>query len=168
MTETTTIAGRAGLASYGGSLARVAELARVAPFAAGLPLRSFLELGAFPGAVPCARLHARQVLWEWGLAALGETSELLVSELVTNAIQISRTATQGTTPPIRLWIVSDKTQAVILVWDAIPLPPVLKDAAEDSETGRGLLLVEALSTQWSWHFPPGPGGKVVWARAVLD
>jgi hypothetical protein len=31
------------------------------------PLRSFLELGAFPGAVPCARLHARQMLWEWRL-----------------------------------------------------------------------------------------------------
>jgi hypothetical protein len=69
-----------------GSFARVAELARVAPSAARWPLESFLELGAFPGAVPCARLHTRQVLWEWGLAALGETSELLVSELVTNAV----------------------------------------------------------------------------------
>lgn len=168
MTETTSTAGWPGLASYGGSFAHVAELARVAPFAAGWPLQSFLELGAFPGAVPCARLHARQVLWEWGLAALGETSELLVSELVTNAMQISRTATQDISPPIRLWIASDKAQVVILVWDAIPLPPVPEDAAEDAETGRGLLLVEALSTQWGWHFPTGLGGKVVWARAVLD
>jgi hypothetical protein len=30
------------------------------------PLRSGLELGALPSAVPCARLHARQVTWEWG------------------------------------------------------------------------------------------------------
>src|SRR6266536_411255 len=30
------------------------------------PLQTFLELGALPGAVPCARLHARQLLWEWG------------------------------------------------------------------------------------------------------
>jgi len=30
------------------------------------PLRSYLELGALPSAVPCARLHAKQVLWEWG------------------------------------------------------------------------------------------------------
>jgi hypothetical protein len=29
------------------------------------PLRSFLELGALPSAVPCARLHTRQLLWEW-------------------------------------------------------------------------------------------------------
>jgi hypothetical protein len=49
------------------------------------PLRSFLELGALPGAVPCARLHTRQLLWEWGLIALSETAELLVSEIVTNA-----------------------------------------------------------------------------------
>ena len=34
------------------------------------PLRSYLELGALPTAVPCARLHARHVLWEWGLNGL--------------------------------------------------------------------------------------------------
>lgn len=55
-----------------------------------------------------------------------------------------------------------KTQAVVLVWDASPLPPVLMGASEDAETGRGLLLVEALSTRKGWHFPPGLGGKVVW------
>ena len=54
------------------------------------PLRSFLELGALPSAVPCARLHARQLLWEWGLhTALGDSAELLVAEIVTNAIQVS-------------------------------------------------------------------------------
>jgi len=30
-----------------------------------LPLRSFLALGPYPEAIPCARLHARAVLWEW-------------------------------------------------------------------------------------------------------
>jgi hypothetical protein len=50
------------------------------------PLRSYLELGALPTAVPCARLHARHVLWEWGLNRLAQDTELLVSrELVTNA-----------------------------------------------------------------------------------
>ena len=34
------------------------------------PLRSYLELGALPTAVPCARLHARQLLWEWGMNEL--------------------------------------------------------------------------------------------------
>jgi hypothetical protein len=51
------------------------------------PLRSYLELGALPTAVPCARLHARHMLWEWGLNGLIQDSELLVRELVTNAVK---------------------------------------------------------------------------------
>jgi len=35
--------------------------------AAGWPVQDFLELGALPGAVPSARLHTRQILWEWAL-----------------------------------------------------------------------------------------------------
>src|SRR6266851_4054355 len=54
------------------------------------PLRSFLELGALPGAVPCARLHARELMWEWRLTGLGDDVEILVSELVTNAVAASR------------------------------------------------------------------------------
>jgi hypothetical protein len=54
------------------------------PMTSGWPLQSYLELAALPSAVPCARLHTRQVLWEWGLGAAAETVELLVSELVTN------------------------------------------------------------------------------------
>jgi len=148
--------------SYRRSSAHAAEPARPAPFAAGWPLQSFLELGALPGAVPCARLHTRQVLWEWRLAALSEAAELLVSELVTNAMQVSRATAQDTPPPVRLWLVSDKTQVVILIWDASPLPPVPVDAGEDAETGRGLLLVEAVSQRWG-HFGHDGGGKVVWA-----
>ena len=55
----------------------------------GWPLRSGLELAAFPTAVPCARLHARHITLEWGLRALAEPTELLVSELATNAIRAS-------------------------------------------------------------------------------
>lgn len=51
------------------------------------PLQSYLELGASPSVVPCARLHCRQVLWEWGLAGLSESAELVVAELATNAVQ---------------------------------------------------------------------------------
>jgi len=77
---------------------------RVRPFTDSLgndvisrwPLVSFLELGALTSAVPCARLHARQVLWEWGLQASADTAELLVSELVTNAVHITRAASADT------------------------------------------------------------------------
>ena len=50
---------------------------------------------------------------------------------------------------------------LIEVFDTDANPPVLADAAEDSENGRGLLLVDALSKEWSYFFPPS-GGKVVY------
>ncbi len=151
---------------YSRPFASVAGAARVAPFAAGWPYRTSLELGALPSAVPCARLHTRQVLWEWGLAECSESTELLVSELTTNAMQVSRAAMQD--DPIKLWLVSDKVQIVVLVWDASPLPPVPMDADDDAETGRGLLLVQAVSARWGWHFPPDMGGKVVWAQTLAE
>jgi hypothetical protein len=54
------------------------------------PLTSYLELGALPTAVPCARLHAKLLLGEWQLQELEDAVELVVSELVTNAQRISR------------------------------------------------------------------------------
>jgi anti-sigma regulatory factor (Ser/Thr protein kinase) len=135
-------------------------------FAAQWPLQSFLELGALPGAVPCARLHVRQRLWEWRLTSLSDSIELLVSELVTNAMQVSREAMQD--DPIRLWLLADKARVVILVWDACPLPPERIDPGDDAGNGRGLLLVEAVSARWGWHFPQDMGGKVVWAQTLLE
>ena len=66
--------------------------------------------------------------------------------------------------PVRLWVLSDKQSVLILVWDSSPQPPARIDAAGDAENGRGLLLVEAMSTQWNWHAPHHLGGKVVWAQ----
>ncbi len=80
-------------------------------------------------------------------------------------MQASRAAMQDS---IRLWLVSDKMQVVVLVWDASPLPPVPMDADDEAENGRGLLLVQALSARWGWHFPPDMGGKVVWALTHAD
>jgi hypothetical protein len=136
------------------------------------PLQSFLELGALPGAVPCARLHARHVLWEWGLAGLADSTELLVSEMITNGVQASRAMTQAA---VRLWLVSDRSRVVILAWDASPLPLVPADPRADAENGRGLLLVDAISDRWGWYFPgeqpgtsaPSQRGKVVWAVVQL-
>ena len=130
-----------------------------APFAARWPYQSLLELGALPGAVPCARLHARNVLWEWGLAAFSDSTELVVSELVTNGVRASRAMRQAA---VRMWLVSDRAQVVIFVWDASPQPPARADPGEDVESGRGLLLVEAVSERWG-HFGYDGGGKVVWA-----
>jgi anti-sigma regulatory factor (Ser/Thr protein kinase) len=127
------------------------------------PLRSFLELGALSGAVPCARLHTRHLLREWQLTGLADSAELLVSEVVTNAIQV--TQADARTAPVRLWLLADGTRLLILVWDASPLPPVCVSTGDDAENGRGLLLVDTLSTRWG-HFPHPNGGKTVWA--LLD
>jgi hypothetical protein len=136
-------------------------------FADQWPLHSFLELGALPGAVPCARLHARQVLWEWQLTGLTDSAELLVSELVTNAIHISRADARAA--PVRLWLLANRTRAMILVQDASLLPPVRMNAGENDDNGRGLLLVETFSAQWGWYFPAIPGnGKVVWHLYARD
>ena len=113
------------------------------------PLRSSLELGALPTAVPCARLHARQLVREWGLDGLAETAELLVSELVTNAVQAM--ARQEGHAAVRLQLFGDNTRVRIEVWDADPRPPAPRDPGEDgipdleAAGGRGLFLVAALS-----------------------
>jgi serine/threonine-protein kinase RsbW len=135
-------------------------------------MESYLELGAFPTAVPCARLHARLVVTEWGLGVLAGTAELIVSELVTNAV----IATEGLLgsrydgrtrpglPPVRMWLQSDHDCLVVMVWDAsdrMPRPAV-PDA--ESQGGRGLWLVEARSDEWGAFRHDQASGKVVWAR----
>jgi anti-sigma regulatory factor (Ser/Thr protein kinase) len=86
-------------------------------------LRSYLELGALPTAVPCARLHVRHLLWEWGLNGLAANTELLTSELVTNAVQATAGQRQAA---IRLRLSSDNARVLVEVWDADPRPPAPK------------------------------------------
>ena len=122
------------------------------------PFMSHLELGALDSAVPCARLHARQVVREWGLPDLADTAELLVSELMTNAIRASAGIL---CPAVALWLFSDGRCVAIQVWDGSSEMPLRRDADADSESGRGLLLVESLSTEWGSYRKAD--GKVVWA-----
>jgi anti-sigma regulatory factor (Ser/Thr protein kinase) len=136
------------------------------------PLRNYLELGALPTAVPCARLHARHLVWEWGLNGLAESTELLVSELVTNAIKA--TAGRDEQAAVRLRLSSDNARVLIEVWDADPQPSAPKDLGKDGipdpqeEGGRGLFLVAALSTRWDWYLTQEPTGKVVWCELSAE
>ncbi len=127
----------------------------------GWPLWDFLELGALEGSVPCARYHARQILWEWRLTRHSEDVELLVAELVTNAVSASRCLDWP--HPVRMWLLSDAVDVLLLVWDASPLPPALIDPARDAESGRGLLLVDAIASRWDWYVLPDAGGKMIYA-----
>jgi anti-sigma regulatory factor (Ser/Thr protein kinase) len=131
------------------------------------PLMSHLELGALPTAVPCFRLHARAVALEWGLSALAENIELIVSELVTNAILVAERSRGGGLAPavVRLWLTSDLHCVLIRVWDGSSQMPVRRDARPDDDSGRGLMLVEYLA---EWGAYRRADGKVVWALIGTD
>jgi anti-sigma regulatory factor (Ser/Thr protein kinase) len=127
------------------------------------PLASRLELAALPTAVSCARRHARAITLEWGLAALADDVELVVSELLTNAVRAS--ASMGTrglaTPVVRICLASDLLLVLIRVWDGNSEPPARRDAKPDDDSGRGLMLVECLASEWGAYWKAD--GKVVWA-----
>ena len=133
--------------------------------------RTSLLLGALPSAVPCARLHARQVLWEWGLSKSAETAELLLSELVTNAVHGARAIVSDL--PINVRLSANRDRLLIEVWDSNVRPPVSRVAeggfpALDAESGRGLFLVETLSERWGWYPTRKPEGKVTWCELASE
>ncbi len=134
------------------------------------PLETHLPLHALPTAPGCARDHVRAVAREWGLSGLAETAELLVSELVTNAVHASGRpdvgADKAAVPVVQLWVVTDGISLVIYVWDNSDAMPVRQDAGPDQMGGRGLMLVEALGKDWGVY--EKDGGIVVWVILAAD
>jgi anti-sigma regulatory factor (Ser/Thr protein kinase) len=132
-----------------------------------------LILGPVETAPAAARATLKLSLKVWGLPHLADDAEAVASELVTNAVAASRDkAPLGTEPrhiTFRLTVEPDSGELYIRVWDPDPTPPPLDLAlpADEQESGRGLLIVGALSNRWGWH--PGPnGGKSVWSALKLD
>ena len=131
------------------------------PRPAAWPLHAALDLGALPTAPGCGRAWTRQILREWQLIHLTDSAQLITSELLTNA---SLTGRRLDRPAIRLTLLSDQEQLLILVRDYDPGAPVPRHASDDDESGRGLMLVQATSDQWGWcPLADGTAGKVVWA-----
>jgi anti-sigma regulatory factor (Ser/Thr protein kinase) len=130
------------------------------------PLQTRLPLAALPTAPMVARGHVRAVACEWGLAELADTAELLVSELVTNAVQASAKLRTLQTPVVHLWVTSDGMSLVLHVWDASPELSVLLDPDELQEGGRGMLLIETLSKDHGVYSKPP--GKVCWCLIAGD
>lgn len=130
------------------------------------PYISTLELQANAASVPSARSHARAVIVEWGLEDISEDVELIVSELVTNAIEASlRAASASQWPgaeaaPVRLWVASDLDAVLLQVWDNSPEVPVRRKPRRNDERGRGLMLVRQICRAWG-TYRQGTG-KVVW------
>ena len=128
------------------------------------PLRSYLELGALTSTVPCARLHARQIVWEWGFRHLAEDAEILVSELLTNAVKASSSPDGAGVVVLRL--LADRERLLIEVWDHNPDDPQPRQADAESESGRGFSVIEALSSRWGFR-RLSYSVKVVWCELLI-
>jgi anti-sigma regulatory factor (Ser/Thr protein kinase) len=128
------------------------------------PRRTALELAALPTAVPCARLHARAVLLEWQLGHVADDAEILVSELVTNAVKASRSPRGAGLVVLRL--LAGYERLLIEAWDENPADPVPCQADYESEGGRGFTVIEAISHRWGYR-RDSASLKVVWCELML-
>ncbi|AIV32441.1 histidine kinase [Streptomyces sp. CCM_MD2014] len=107
-----------------------------------------------PAAVGEVRSQVTRRLGEWGLDELVFTTELILSELVTNAIRYG-----GETVHVR--VVRDRS-LICEVFDSSSTSPHLRYAAMTDEGGRGLFLVAQLAERWGTRYTPA--GKVIWAE----
>lgn len=112
------------------------------------------DLDADPICVSQARSNVVEQLSSWGLEDLEFTTELVVSELVTNAIRYGR-------PPIRLRLIRDRA-LICEVSDTGSTTPHLRRARTFDEGGRGLFLVAQLAEHWGTRHTRQ--GKTVWAE----
>ncbi|WP_405538923.1 SpoIIE family protein phosphatase [Streptomyces sp. NBC_00075] len=115
------------------------------------------DLPADPAVVADARKEATRQLTEWRLEELAFTTELVVSELVTNAIRHA-------TLPIRLRLIKDRS-LICEVFDGGATAPHLRHPRTTDEGGRGLLLVSQFTQRWGTRFVPE--GKIIWAEQSL-
>ncbi len=161
------------------------------PLPAGLPDHppdqpaATCALSPRPESVKAGRDFAGATLRDWGMASLTGVAELVVSELVTNALRhgISSAGTEsagstgsarstgsaGSTgsaasagQSVRLRLLAQAPFVMCMVTDPGSGIPVLRHSDTAAETGRGLRVIEACSVRWGWHLLDG-GGKVVWA-----
>jgi serine phosphatase RsbU (regulator of sigma subunit)/PAS domain-containing protein/anti-sigma regulatory factor (Ser/Thr protein kinase) len=110
-----------------------------------------------PASVATARQHAIDRLAEWGLDEAAFVTELVVSELVTNAIRYGG-------PPIQLRLIRDRS-LICEVSDGSSTSPHLRRAHAYDEGGRGLLLVAQLTQRWGSR--QTSEGKTIWAEQPL-
>jgi len=127
---------------------------------------AYVELAALPLTPFWARRHAQAVLGAWQIPSdTVEVAVLLVSELVTNAVAVVAVpareppaASTGTIVQTLRW---QPGRIVVEVSDPDPRPPVREEVGPEAESGRGLMLVDVLSKEWSYYFPAA-GGKTVY------
>ncbi|MEU6356955.1 SpoIIE family protein phosphatase [Streptomyces sp. NPDC047072] len=115
------------------------------------------EVPGDPAAVSEVRASVTRQLAHWGLDDLSFATELILSELVTNAIRYGG-------DPILVRVLYDRT-LICEVFDSSSTSPHLRYAAMTDEGGRGLFLVAQLAERWGTRYTPV--GKVIWAEQSL-
>ncbi|WP_189307044.1 SpoIIE family protein phosphatase/ATP-binding protein [Streptomyces albospinus] len=115
------------------------------------------EVPADPAAVAQVRAVAVRKLIEWGLADEAFTTELILSELVTNSIRYAA-------GPIRVRLIRDRS-LICEVADRSSTSPHLRQAATTDEGGRGLFLIAQLAERWGTRYTSD--GKVIWTEQAL-
>ncbi|MFI6450590.1 ATP-binding protein [Streptosporangium amethystogenes] len=127
-----------------------------------LGLLGGVELPGVAESVCAARRYVRGVLEDSGQRDTYD-AELLVSELVSNAVRYSKSGCLGGLVTVVVANCGETVQ--IAVGDsgsATCAPRVPAESGEDAEGGRGLWLVRELSLSWGWH--EGTAGRIVWFR----
>lgn len=110
-----------------------------------------------PAAVAGMRAAVAEKLDEWGLSELAFAMELVLSELITNAIRYG-------SAPVTMQLLHDRT-LTCEVADGSSTSPHLRYAATMDEGGRGLFLVAQMAERWGTRYTPE--GKVIWAELAL-
>lgn len=116
------------------------------------------ELPPESAAVADARARVADRLASWGLEDAIFTTELVVSELVTNAIRYA-------TPPVRLQLIRESDSLICEVSDGSSTAPHARHARIMDEGGRGLLIVAQLVDRWGTRH--GRDGKTIWAQQAV-
>ncbi|MBK3645791.1 SpoIIE family protein phosphatase [Streptomyces sp. MBT33] len=115
------------------------------------------DLPSEPAVVSVARAAVTEQLTAWGLDDLSFTTELVVSELVTNAIRHAH-------GPVQLRLLRDRA-LICEVSDGSGTSPRLRRARTEDEGGRGLFLAARLTERWGTRYTPE--GKVIWTEQPL-
>ncbi|MFI8962980.1 SpoIIE family protein phosphatase [Streptomyces sp. NPDC053493] len=112
------------------------------------------EVPSDPSAVAPVRAAAAERIASWGLEDAAFTAELVLSELITNAIRYGR-------PPVRVRLVYDRV-LICEVSDGSSTSPHLRHATDTDEGGRGLFLVAQFAQRWGTRY--ARRGKTIWAE----
>ncbi|WP_432177273.1 SpoIIE family protein phosphatase [Streptomyces sp. NBC_00063] len=112
------------------------------------------DLPLDPAVVSQARALTASQLTAWNMEDLAFTTELIVSELVTNAIRYARA-------PIQLRLIRTTT-LICEVADGSSTSPHMRQASDTDESGRGLFMIAQMADRWGTRY--SPSGKTVWAE----